>query len=356
MRLIKGASEGHGVIRGPGYALLGHQDARRQQVTYRLPMPERQACYFVFGFQGVGSHFLVELCSQQGLIALYRVKDGIPLYLNHVLVRLPAHAVIDIVQDTDFLSVSSSGYGLLNVLHDGNGEGEWGFSVPGGRTLTLPRVETVHQPVPPLEWIVLGDGFSNNRWPNRHFVSWPELLFGSDVSYLNACVAAANSRRVLQVAQPLVSRMRNTQVIVAMGTDDLIEGGEAESFLRNLDNLVALLENADVRHIWVLNLPPVRSQIAAIPDWNETLQRRLCGNRITLVDTHSLLAPCMIQGEYPGAHGQWLIAQHLATLVGGFKPQAPSIIVPREGLLSKAAMRLSGLFARAGSRTPRLSI
>jgi len=244
----------------------------------------------------------------------------------------------------------------MNVLHDGKAEGEWGFSVPRGRTLALPRVEIVQQPVPPLDWVVLGDGFSNNRWPNRHFVSWPELLFGPDVSYLNACVAAANSRRVLQVAQRLVSRMRDTRVIVAMGTDDLIEGGETESFLRNLDNLVALLENAGVRRIWILNLPPVRSQMNAIPDWNETLKRRLCDTRITLVDTHSLLTTFMIHGEYPSVDGQWLIAQHLATLLGGLNPHTPDIIIPQEGLLAKAAMRLSGLFARAGSRTPRLSI
>lgn len=356
MRLIKGASEHHGDVRGPGYALLGHQNASGHQVTYRFPLPDRQVCYFVFGFQGAGSHFIVELCVRQGLIALYYIKDGIPLYLNHVLVRLPARAIIDVVQDADFVSVTSSGFGLLNVLHDGNAEGEWGFSVPRACKLTLPRVETGHQAIPPLEWIVLGDGFSNNRWPNRHFVSWPELLFGPDISYLNACVAAANSRRVLQVAQRLVSRMRNTQVIVAMGTDDLIEGSGIESFLQNLDALVALLHNAGVRHMWILNLPPVRSQIAAIPEWNTTLQRRLCDPRITLVDTHNLLTTCMIQGEYPGAHGQWLIAKHLATLLGGLNPERPEIITPREGPLAKAALRLSGLFARAGSRAPRLSI
>ncbi len=264
MRLIKGASEHHGDIRGPGYALLGHQDASRHQVTYRLSLPDQQACYFVFGFKGVGSHFLLELCALQGLVALYQIKDGIPLYLNHVLVRLPAHAIIDVVQDADFLSISSSGYALLNVLHDGNTKGEWGFHVAQGTTLSLPRVEIVHQQGPPLEWIVLGDGFSNNRWPNRHFVSWPELLFGPQMSYLNACVAAANSRRVLQVAQRLISRMRNAQVIVAMGADDLIEGGRAESFLRNLDDLVELLHTAGVRRVWVINLPPVKSQMARI--------------------------------------------------------------------------------------------
>jgi len=360
MRLIKGASERHGYIFGPGYALLGHQNANRHQVTYRLPLPDQQVCYFVFGFQGVGSHFLVELCAQQGLIALYHVKDGIPVYLNHVLVRLPARAIIDILQDTDFLSISSSGYGLLNVLHDGNAEGEWGFSVPRGHRLSLPRVEIVHQQVPPLAWIVLGDGFSNNRWRNRHFVSWPELLFGPKVSYLNACVAAANSRRVLQVAQRLVPRMRNTQVIVAMGTDDLIEGAGAEHFLRNLDNLVALLHKAGVRHVWIINLPPVRSQMAAIMEWNEILRRRLYDTNITLVDTHSLLmqdkSSCMAEGEYPDASGQWLIARHLAPLLGGLNPQRSPIITPREGLLAQAAMRLSSLFARVGSRTPRLSL
>jgi hypothetical protein len=360
MRLIKGAREHHGDIHGPGYALPGHQDASGHQITYRLPLPHRQACYFVFGFRGVGSHFLLELRAQQGLVALYQIKDGIPLYLNHVLVRLAADAIVDVVQDADFLSISSSGYALLNVLHEGNAEGDWGFSVPRGHTLSLPRVEIVHQQVSPLEWIVLGDGFSNNRWPNRHFVSWPELLFGPEVSYVNACVAAANSRRVIQVAQRLVPRMRNTQVIVAMGTDDLIEGGVAESFLRNLDDLVTLLHNAGVRYVWIINLPPVRSQMALIPELNEILRRRLCNPNIALVDTHSLLmqdhSTCMAQGEYPNASGQWLIAQHLAPLLGGLNPQRPPIITPRDGLLSKAAMRLSGLFARFGSRGPRLSL
>lgn len=360
MRLIKGASELHGDIRGPGYALLGHQDASGHQVIYRFPLPDRQTCYFVFGFRGVGSHFLLESCARKGLVALYQIKDGVPLYLNHVLVRLPADAIIDVVQDADFLSISSSEYELLNVLHDGNTDGEWGFSVPRGRTLSLPRVEIVHQQVPPLEWIVLGDGFSNNRWRNRHFVSWPELLFGPKVSYLNACVAAANSRRVLEVAQRLVPRMRNTQVIVSMGTDDLIEGGGVESFMQHLDDLVALLHKSGVRHIWIINLPPVRSQMAAIPEWNEMLRHRLYDPSITLVDTHSLLqqdqSTCMAQGEYPGASGQWLIARRLAPLLGGLNPQRPPIITPREGLLAQAAMRLSRLFARVGSRTPRLSL
>jgi len=158
MRLLKGASEHHGDIHGPGYALLGHKDASGHQVTYRLPLPDRQVYYFVFGFQGVGSHFLLELCAQQGLVALYQIKDGIPLYLNHVLVRLPADAIINVVHDADFLSISCSGYALLNVLHDGNAKGDWGFSVPKGRKVTLPRIETFCQPTPPLEWIVLGDG------------------------------------------------------------------------------------------------------------------------------------------------------------------------------------------------------
>jgi len=173
-------------------------------------------------------------------------------------------------------------------------------------------------------------------------------------------MAAANSHRVLQVAQRLFSRMRNTQVIVAMGTDDLIEGGGTESFLRSLDDLVALLNDAGVRHIWILNLPPVSSQMGAIPHWNETLRRRLRDTDITLVDTHSLLGQhpttSMTQGEYPSAGGQWLIAQHLASLFGRFNPQTLEIVIPREGPLAKAAMRLSGLFARAGSRAPRLPL
>lgn len=360
MRLIKGASVRNECIHGPGYVLLGTENAYSHQTTYRLPLPDRAVFHFVFAFQGVGSHFLAKVDRQKGLIALYHVKDGIPVYLNHVLVKLPSNAVIDIFHDTDFLSITSSGYGLINVLHDGSVAGEWGFNIPREKRLLLPDVEIAHQQRQNLEWVVLGDGFSNNRWPNRHFVSWPELLFGPKVSYLNACVAAANSRRVLEVAKKLVSRMQNAQVIVAMGTDDLIEGSGLESFLAHLDDLVALLAEAGVRQVWIANLPPINSKALLIPEWNETLRQRLRGTCITLVDIHTLLSrkerDTMAQGEYPSANGQWEIARHLAQLLGGLAPQRREILTPHEGLFGKIALRLSGLLARAGSHNVRLNI
>ncbi len=355
MKLIKGATHYHGQILGPGYVLLGTESARDCQVTYHLPLLDRNAGHFVFGFQGVGCHFLVKVCRQRGLIAVYHIKDGIPVYLNHVLVRLPENAALEILQDADFLSVSSSGYGLISVLHDGNAEGEWGFGVAGRSRLSRPSIEIAHRPKQDLEWIVLGDGFSNNRWPNRHFVSWPELLFGTTLRYLNACVAAANSRRVLTLAVRLAPRIRNTNVIVAMGTDDLIEGHGIESLLRNVDKLLTVLEGAGARDVWIANLPPVKSLEAHVSEWNKALSQRLRGTHIKLVDIHSLLmtnpSSYMEQGNYPSAEGQWVIAEHLASLLKIVIPRRPDMMSPRKTLFGNMLLRLSRLIARAGSNT-----
>jgi hypothetical protein len=355
MRLIKGASHHNGEIWGPGYALLGAESAREGQVIYHLPLLDRNAVHFVFGFKGVGSHFLVKVCWRQGLIAVYHIQDGIPVYLNHVLVRLPENAVLEILHDADFLSISSSGYSLINVLHDGNAEGEWGFGLAGRSRLSSPSIQIDHRPKQDLEWVVLGDGFSNNRWPNRHFVSWPELLFGTSVSYLNACVAAANSTRVLAVAEGIASRMRHAAVIIAMGTDDLIEGQGLEFYLRNVDRLLTVLESAGARDVWIANLPPVRSLEAHVSEWNNALSQRILGSHIRLIDIHSLLmadpSSYMAQGNYPNSDGQWVIAEHLAFVLKNIVPRRPDMMSPREGMLGKVFLRLSGLIARAASNT-----
>lgn len=355
MRLIKGARHHRGQILGPGYVLLGTEDANDGQVIYRLPLLDHSTGQFVFGFQGVGSHFLAKVCQRHGLIAVYCIQDGIPVYLNHVLVRLPENSILEILHDVDFISITCSGYALINVLHDGNAAGDWGFAVAKRSRLSLPRVEIAHRSRSDSEWIVLGDGFSNNRWSNRHFVSWPELLFGTNVSYLNACVAAANSGRVLAVSRKLAPRMRNANVIVSMGTDDLIEGHGLGPLLHNAERLVNLLAEAGTRNVWMTNLPPVNFLEPQLSEWNEALSQHMCKFPVTLVDIHSLLMrnqnSYMAQGNYPSSDGQWLIAQHFATLIGGLHPQRPDIILPKRSLMSKVAMHLSSLFARASSDT-----
>jgi hypothetical protein len=154
--------------------------------------------------------------------------------------------------------------------------------------------------------------------------------------------------------------MRNANVIVSMGTDDLIEGHGLETFLHNAAKLVSLLAEAGTRNVWITNLPPVKSLEPHLPEWNEAINQHMCKSSVRLVDIHSLLMrnqnSYMAQGNYPSSNGQWLIAQHLARLFGGLDPKSPDIITPKESLVSKVAMRLSGLFARAGSETVSLSL
>jgi hypothetical protein len=184
------------------------------------------------------------------------------------------------------------------------------------------------------KWICLGDGFSNNRWRNRHFISWPELIFGRTNGYLNACVAAANTRRVQSIAKTFGATLGGSKIIVATGTDDLLEGESCTNFEVRLRKLVELLKLQGADQVFLATLPPRASDRANCIYWSERIHHVAADTGSTIMDFHEWLAPhvkcAMIRGEYPGAEGQAILATHVAKVLEIELPKgAPKTMEPK---------------------------
>jgi hypothetical protein len=319
LKCIRGASIHAGTAAGGGY-LLGPEDSvGHGGASYALNLTHRTAFSFLFGFRGIGCHYRCDILPREGIIALYQMNDGIPLYLHHASTVIPQEAEIRIVWHACSIRVKSNGYTVLNVIADGPPSGHWGFSALEG-PFKVPALTRSPAAPEKYEWICLGDGFSNARWRNRHFLSWPEILWGDGDSCLNACVAAGNSNRVLDVIRDLGGALAGAKVIVATGSDDLIEGETFEDFSRRLNRIVSELRQADVAGIYLCTLPPRNSDLENTRTWSEKIQQAADGHAIPVLDFHDWILPetanCMVRGEYPGAAAQQLIARKIAAKLG----------------------------------------
>jgi len=319
LKCIKGASL-HAGIAGAGGFLLGPEDSVEScGASYALNLAHPTAFSFLFGFRGIGCHYRCDIQPRHGIIALYQMKDGIPLYLHHVSIVLPQEAEIRIIWHARSIRVTLQSYTLLNVIADGPPSGHWGFAAMGG-PFPVPALTHSHVAAEKYEWVCLGDGFSNARWRNRHFLSWPEILWGDGDSCMNACVAAGNSSRVLEVVRDLDAVFENAQVIVATGSDDLIEGESFQDYSTRLDQIISALKQAGVAGIHLCALPPRNSDLENTRTWSGKIKEAAGGHAIPVLDFHDWILPelatCMVRGEYPGAAAQQLIARKIAAQLG----------------------------------------
>jgi hypothetical protein len=305
-----------GLASGDGFLLGGSlPDAPGMAARLDLSLADATPFVLLFGWVGIGSHFRLQIDAPNRVLAIYQIRDGIPLYLHHVCLDLPRGTELSLQVEPQSLRVRVNGFCVMNLLADLPAQGRWGFAPLRG-TFRPPDVSAATQAPAPVKWLCLGDGFSNNRWRNRHFLSWPELLFGRSNECLNACVAAANSCRVLAIASTLGTLPAGATALVATGSDDLIEGESCDAFTHRLGLLVERLRGAGVKHTWLATLPPLASAPDACRTWSERIRRIAEETGCGLLDFHDWLAPraatCMVHGGYPGKDGQALLAARVA--------------------------------------------
>ena len=300
-----------------GAERLGPWDSLEHEcLSYTLTLPGDDGFAFLFGFQGRGCNFRLDVRPKNRIAALYQRCDGILLYLHHVCLELRPGSEVTVLWQAGSIRVKLNGFCIINVIATGPTSGHRGF-VPIGTAYEIPRVEVARIAATTFEWICLGDGFSNNRWPHRHFLSWPEILFGDRDACLNACVAAGNTHRVLDVIGSLGATLKDAKIIVASGTDDVIEGETFDACAARLETMVARLRAAGTGAIYLCTLPPRTSHKSACVTWSEGIRKLAATANVGVLDFHEWLSPqastSMTGGDYPSASGQHVLAERIAT-------------------------------------------
>lgn len=318
-RHVKGSILKDGILNECGYILGDFKDENTKKVIYKLVIVDTKGFSFFFGFQGLGCHYRVDIDPEKNVIAIYQLRDGIPVYLHHVITRIGSGSTIEIDWDINAIGLRLNKFTVLQVLADGSHYGHWGFA-PRGSSFRLPEIEIVHSLPSRYQWICLGDGFSNARWRNRSFLSWPELVFGgTDSSYLNACVGAGNTRRVLEVIEFLSDRIAGTDVFVATGSDDLIECENLQQCMIRIREIIAELKNKGAARIYLCSLPPRLSAMSQINQWNEKIFQIANETGVNFLNFYDWLLlgfdKNMVYGEYPGAKAQTVIANHVSDIL-----------------------------------------
>jgi hypothetical protein len=335
---------GHGYALAPRIVLDGHTG------VFRIPQIGPTGFAFVFAFGGVGHHYRMDVIPARNLVLLHFIRDGIPIYLQHASLALPAISSLTIHWDADSVRIDLDDANLINVLGEGRVSGHWGFAVQGAGYL-MPETSAATTVLAKFRWLCLGDGYSNNRWRNRHFFSWPELAFGMAGTHLNACVAAGNTRRTLEVLDSIRHRADESTILIAAGADDLIEGESATDSLERLALLAGLARTAGAASIHFCAIPPrasndeeVRRRNFAI---NELAQRMNAG----FIDFHQALsssaASLLIGGDYPGAAAQRILAAHVISYLGLLTGVAPLTHIDRAPLVGGTLARILARAARA---------
>lgn len=313
--LIKGAQVQDNILYGPGFALSADFDTSEEGVRYSflLPPMEKTSWSFVFGFTGVGCHYALTFLGGERLMRLDRVQDGVCVYLHHLALDLQAGMSIEIVWSAPSIRVIVDEWCVLNLYEEALTSGHWGIKTP--HSVVVPKVErqALTAGWKNFKTVVIGDGFSNARWSNRHFISWPERLWGTKSDYLNACVAAGNSRRCEQIYTRLracIDWGRVERLVLCFGSDDLIEAENYDSFHSRLE---AYFDSRDGRpEVYVLGLPPLAAHSSAILERNRSIRDLVERSGGTYIDIHGalLLHPrSMTRGNYPNDIGQRVIAE-----------------------------------------------
>ena len=340
---IKNTNLQDGKLQGDGFALAPRISLNSECAVFEIKNTANADYSFVFAFEGVGHHCRMEVLPSQDLILLYFIRDGISIYLQHASLSIPSEQTITLHWEADSIRVNLGFTNILNILGEGLSSGHWGFATRDTPYI-IPEVLVKFTPLTQFQWICLGDGYSNNRWKNRHLFSWPELAFGNSGTHLNACVAAGNTRRTLEVLESIRHRVAGTSVLIAAGADDLIEGESLEDFLSRLSTLVDNTRYAGAKSIYLCAIPPSTHNNEEIIKRNNAVHELTQKNGTTFIDFHKTLSPAMpgilVGGGYPGPEAQRMIAALVVKQLGIQTTVSPIVHIERKpkvhGLLSRA--------------------
>jgi len=315
LKAIKGASVKDGLAGGQGFLLGPDGEGPAGPVRHVLTLADDQPFSFLFGLLGLGYHYRLDIRPSDSVLALYHIRDGIPLFLHHFSTPLRPRTRISIDTFHSQVRIGLNGFQVMHAQIDSTLDPRIGFAPLSPAGFRLPDCVRTPLCLPMLAWLCLGDGFSNARWRNRHFLSWPELVFGQREDWFNGCVAAGNSRRIIQLAWDFAPLCRNSSVLIATGSDDLIEGESYENFENRLFTTVQALRSTGVKSIHVATLPPRMSAMEETGEWSQRIVSFTDHHQLKLLDFHSWLKPhmhLMVRGEYPGAGAQKLLAAKVA--------------------------------------------
>jgi len=346
---IKSAKLADGILTGSGFALADYQSLDDQEIVYEIPTADLDFFIFLFGLRGVGNHYLIEWNFSRNRIVLIRIRDGIHVYLQHAYINLKKQPSFSIRWSRSSIRLFAGSVCFINVLAEDLVEGRWGFA---GRSqpMRLPEVTIKVNPAPLYQWIILGDGYSNNRWNNRDFYSWPELAFGDKCPYLNACVAAGNTRRVLEIAHRIGTEFADSKVILAVGADDFMEGETLADTISRISAIATLARCHGASELHVCSILPKPKHHGEVTAWNNAIVELTPLHFDSCIDFHKIIASAadelLVHEDYPGAEAQRAMA---AAVLSHF--HLPAHLAPLEypcprpmlnGLPARIAIRLGG--------------
>lgn len=346
LKAIKGASVKDGLAGGQGFLLGPDGEDPPGPVRHLLTLADDQPFSFLFGLLGLGYHYRLDIRPSDSVLALYHIRDGIPVFLHHFSTPLVPRTRISIDTFHSQVRIGLNGFQVMHAQIDSTLDARIGFAPLSPAGFRLPDCVRTPLCLPMLAWLCLGDGFSNARWRNRHFLSWPELVFGQREDWFNGCVAAGNSRRIIQLAWDFAPLCRNSSVLIATGSDDLIEGESYEDFENRLFTTVQALRSTGVQSIHVATLPPRVSAMEETENWSKRIAIFADRHQLKLLDFHSWLKPhmhLMVRGEYPGSGAQKLLATKVADRLALSLPEPPPehlCTTPSSGLSHRIMRKL----------------
>jgi len=346
LKCIKGASLSGHRVGGSGYLIGPSSDGEANPCRHVLNLRGNEPFSFLFAFTGLGHHCRLDIRPADSVIALYQIRDGIPLYLHHFSTVLRPDESISIVIFHCQIRIGIGSHQVMHAMVESEIDARIGFAPLHPSGYNLPDYHRAALTMPMPAWLCLGDGFSNSRWRNRSFLSWPELVFGHRDDWFNGCVAAGNSRRVLQTAKELAPLCNRATTLIAVGSDDLIEGDPYEEFAQRLQSTVSLLRKTGCGPIHIATLPPRASAVDATRDWSGRLREFAADHELGVLDFHSWLEPrmdLMVRGEYPGRDAQVLLAERvLETLSLPEPPPPPASLMaaPSNGFSRRIIQRI----------------
>lgn len=322
-RLLKGAVVRDGVIANGGYAIVDRAPEESGVICFDLEIRSSLETRFVFGFKGVGWHNQCWLRPDRGEVRLYSIRDGIRIYRNHALVSFGVGDRLEIEAGHFSIRIKLNRVDLIHILADDAGAGGWGFTGPRGQARSLVPVTVSESTTTDLpRWLVLGDGYTNPAWPLRHFVGWPELLFGGRHDYLNAAVPAGNSLRVGRILAKFVrERLAGSQLVFAVGADDFLEGlpiGESQARLEALGS-DAVRNGAE--SVAFATIPARLSGNDQVVEWNGMIRSVADKRGFQVIDFFQAMIDRMDEdliggGDYPAERAQALMAEEAASVLG----------------------------------------
>ena len=287
LRTIKGARiEGDRAL-GGGFLIQQKPDDLPFPRRHRLDLAGPEPFAFLFGLSGLGYHFRLDVRPQDSILALYQICDGIPLFIHHFATPIRPDATITIDLFHSQIRVGINGFQVMHAIGDPHFDPRIGFSPLTPAGFILPVHITTPLLLPALEWLCLGDGFSNARWRNRSFLSWPERVFGRREDWFNGCVAAGNSRRIMQLAWDFAPLCHDSSVLLAVGSDDQIEGESYADFEDRLAAIIERLRSSRLKSIYLATLPPRASAMDATRDWSARMRDFAGYNKINVLDFHA---------------------------------------------------------------------